>query len=1165
VICVLVRVWPKAFNQKETNLTKLAFMKKKLLMLFLGGLLLAMQSFAQQQTVTGKVTSAEDGQPIPGASVKINGSTSAVQTTTNGTYSIKANTGDVLQFSYLGFTTQERTVGSSTTINVTLATANTGLNEVVVVGYGTQRKANLTGAVTSVDVGKTLQSRPVADVGRALQGAAAGLSVVVPSGEVGLDPQIKIRGQFASFQGGSSPLILLDNVEIPSIQLVNPNDIASITLLKDAAASSIYGSKAAFGVVLITSKQGSESGKPQINYTNNFSFQNPSKKFEMGDVNALKYTIDAAERVGNTGVNGAFYYVDRASYEKAVKWKETYGNTIGPNDPTVFGRDWYVQGANQKMGVRTYDPYALMVEEWAPTQQQNISIGGTTGKTSYNIGLGLLDQSGMMKAAKVDQFTRYNASMRLTSQINDHLTVRAGAIYSRRNKEYAYVTTAAGADPWLYLYRWGPLYPLGNDENGDPIRSPASEAAAANTANILQNYMNINLGTTVNILKNWKVDFDYTFSNEEEMWKRPGTRFTARNSWSAPIARFDASGARVYVNDAGQVVSSTTPGAIAAFDLSPETYTAFGSTPDHIRRDAENFNSHTINALTTYSLQLNQDHDFKFIAGINRVTKNTESSWTQITGLTDIVNPQFNFGVGTVTGSGDKFWEAQLGYFGRINYAYKNKYLLEGNIRYDGSSKFTEDLWWRWYPSFSAGWVASEESFMQWTKPVLSMLKFRGSWGSIGDQSVPNNLYISTMGGGQSTWIGGTNTRVNFVGTPGAVSQYITWQDIVTTNFGVDASFLNNSLTLTGEVYQRNTDNMIIGAEGIPLTFGVGAPQGNYGAVQTRGWELAVNYNHQFKNGLGLNFRANISDAKTTLTEFGSTQIVTGNYVGKTIGEIWGYRTDRLYQMDDFELDASGKLQLITLTAAESKLNAGKQAYKLKTVNGQKPVYQPFVQTSANFRYGPGDVKFKDLNGDGEISNGINSLSDYGDLEKIGNTTPRYEYGFRLGADFKGFDFSAFFQGVGSRKIWGDGFLAIPGYNSADGAMPAAFVNDYWTPQNTGAFYPAAYNNGGSNVANNMQIQDRYLLNMAYLRLKNVTLGYSLPASLLKKVHVGSLRVYASLENFKTWDNLNGLPIDPEAININPIWEGTTTYNSGRTGTGIPTFKSVSFGVQLNF
>ncbi|HKZ67662.1 MAG TPA: SusC/RagA family TonB-linked outer membrane protein [Chitinophagaceae bacterium] len=1119
--------------------------------------------YAQERSIKGTVFSA-DNNPLAGVTVSVKNTLTATQTDSAGNFEIKAITGQTLQFSYIGFARKEIKIGEGGTISVSLLPEMETLSDVVVVGYGTQKRVNLTGAVSTIDVKKTLAGRPIADVGRGLQGAASGLSVTIPSGEIGSDPIIKIRGQLGSLAGGSSPLILLDNVEIPSIQVVNPNDIASITVLKDAASASIYGSKASFGVILITTKKGSRTSKPQISYSNNFSRQNVWKDLKMADVNGLKYTVMAAERIGTTTPTGAFYKVDRESYEKAVAWKEKYGNTIGPDDPTVFGRDWYVQGANLKMGVRTYDPYDYMVEEWAPTQQHDLSVGFTAGKTSYNFGLGLLDQSGMLKPAKKDQFTRHNISMKVSSDINKYITIRGGALYSRRNKEYAYATSSTTADPWYYLYRWSSLYPLGNDENGDPIRSPESEIAAANTANILQSYANFNLGTTVNITNNWKVDFDYTFSNQDETWKRPGTRYTARNSWVAPKARLDASGNPVYANnDVKQKVNNTVPATIAAYDLSMDAYTAAGSNPDHFARTVENFFSHTINAYTTYGLNLNDDHAFKFILGINRVTATTEWQSSQITNLIDITNPQFDFGIGTQTVDGDKRWESQLGYFGRINYAFKNKYLVEGNLRYDGSSKFTKALWWRWYPSVSAGWVASEENFMLWTKPVINSLKFRASWGSIGDQSVSNTLYMPIMATGQSTWINGA--RVNFVGSPAAIDAAIQWQDIVSKNVGVDIGLLKNKVNVSFDLFERNTNNMIVPQEGIPLTFGVSAPRGNYGALQTRGWELSVDFNHRFNNGLGINLRGNISDAKTTLTSYGSGTQVTSNYNGKDVGEIWGYRTDRLYQMSDFELDASGKPILITLTAAESALHAGKQAYKLKAgPDGKKPVYQPFLQNSANFRFGPGDVKFRDLNGDGEINNGKGTLADHGDLEMIGNSNPRYEYGFRIGADYKGFDISAFFQGVGSREIWGNGLLVIPGYNSADGAMPEAIAGNFWTSDHTEAFYPAAYNNGNSNTANNMQIQDRYLLNMAYLRLKNLTLGYSLPQSVIKKAWMSSCRVYVGLENIITWDHLGDLPIDPETISGYSMWN-ESNYNSGRTGMGVPAFKSVSFGLQLNF
>lgn len=1138
---------------------------KQFLFLFIL-LFCSLQSFSQSKTVTGTVTN-EKGEAVSAASVQVKGRTTGVITDQNGRYSISAGSNDVLQFNAVSYTTQERPVGDQSVIDVQLSSSESNLNDVVVVGYGTQRRGNLTGAVSTVDINKTLTNRPIADVGRGLQGVTPGLSVTIPSGEVGSDPLLKIRGQMTSFQGTTKPLILLDNVEIPSIQIVNPNDIASITVLKDAASSSIYGAKASNGVILITTKKGSGTTKPQINYTNNFSWQNIWKHLKMADVDALRYSVDAAERIGSTSPTGAFYYVDRASYLKAVQWKELYGNKIGPNDPTVFGRDWFVQGVqNSKMGIRTYNPYDLMVREWAPTQQHNLTVGQTIGKTSYNISLGMLDQSGMLKPAKKDAFSRYNASVRISSEINKYITMRAGSIFSRRNKEYAYITNNTTADPWLYLYRWGPLYPFGYDQNGDPIRSPWSEAKAANTANILQNYVNVSLGTTLNFTPNWKFDFDYTFSNQEEMWKRPGTRYTARNSWTAPVARVDENGKAVYVDSTGNVVPSTAPGAMRAYDLSYETYTGTGSSPDHIFRQVTNFYSGTINAFTTYNLNLNEDHNLKFILGLNQVASTNEWQSQQQNQLTDINNPQFNFAVGAPPIiEGDKTWESQLGYFGRINYSFKNTYLLEGNLRYDGSSKFPSRLWWKWYPSFSAGWVLSNEKFMDWSKEVINQLKVRASWGVIGDQTVPNNLYLPLMKSGLSNWIGGSGQRLPYVGYPSAIVSDISWQDIETKNLGVDVSVLRNKVNMTFDVYQRNTKNMIVPLEGIPYTFGSPAPQGNFGSLQTNGWEFSLDFNHRFENGLGINLKGNIADSRTKITEYGSSLLVTSNYNGKIYGDIWGYRTDRLYQMDDFELDANGKLQLITLTDKEVPAKyAGKKAYKLKSgPDGQKPIYQVFLQNSSNFYFGPGDVKFKDVNGDGVIDNGANSINDYGDLQIIGNSTPRYEYGFRIGADYKGIDFSVFFQGVGSREIWGSGFLAIPGFNAPDGAMPQTFA-DYWRPDNTEAFYPAAYSNSGSNTANNMQIQDRYLLDMSYLRMKNLTVGYSLPESIVKKIWASSFRVYMALENFITWDNLRGLPIDPESINGYSMWN-ETNYNSGRTGVGTPAFKTISVGLQLNF
>lgn len=1021
-----------------------------------------------QQTVSGVVRDANG--PLSDVSVSVLGSQVATSTDAEGRFSIVAANGSTLRFTMVGYQPQEVVV-SGGTVDVVMQMTDHNLDEVVVIGYGMQRRGNLTGSVSTIDVKQNLEARPVADVGRAIQGAAPGLNIVIPSGEVGADPRIRIRGQIGSFVGGAQPLILLDNVEIPSLQLVNPDDVESITVLKDASSTSIYGSKATFGVILITTKQGVGQERVTVSYTNNFSFQNPWKKLEMGDVNALKYTVDAVERVGGN-VAGAFYKVDRESWERAVEWKELYGGSVSAGDPTVYGRDWYFDPTrNFKFGVRTYDPFQAMVREWAPSQQHNVTVGGTSGRTSFNLGLGLLDQNGMFKPAKEDKFQRYNASLRVTSDINKYVTARAGVLFSQTDKRYPYVTNSTTADPWLYLYRWSSLYPLGNDENGDPIRSPASEAAAANTASLKYNYLNLNLGATFNIMENWTVDVDYTFSNREHVWDRPGTKYTARDSWVAAVVRNDANGNPIYVNPQGQEVPSTDPNAMRAYDLPYHTYTAPGAAPDHIYKLSENLFKHTINAYTTYNWQLDTDNNFIFMAGLNRVTDNWSDHFTQVTNLTDIVNPQFPYGIGNWTGGGGEYWEAQLGYFGRVNYAHQNKYLLSASLRYDGTSKFPTNLKWKWFPSFSAGWVLSEEAFMEWSRDVVDQLKFRGSWGRVGDQQVDNDLYVPTMSTALSTWIGSDGSRANFVGTPNAVSAAITWQQLVDLNLGVDTRFFGNRLGVTFDWFRRDMQNAIVPAEGVPLTFGTSAPQGNFGSLRTTGFDLAVDFNHRFDNGLGINVRGNLSDAKAVITAYGTTESVNGNYVGRTVGEIWGYRTDRLYQESDFELDADGNLQMITLTEAESAEYAGQRAYKLKNgPNGEKPVYQAFLQNSADFFFGPGDVKFRDLNGDGELDNGNSLLDDHGDLAIIGNTTPRYEYGFRLGADYKGFDFSVFFQGIGSRQMWGVGSLAIPGYHASDGAMPAAIVNNYWTPDHTDAFYPRAYNNAGANTGNNMHV-----------------------------------------------------------------------------------------------
>lgn len=356
---------------------------------------------------------------------------------------------------------------------------------------------------------------------------------------------------------------------------------------------------------------------------------------------------------------------------------------------------------------------------------------------------------------------------------------------------------------------------------------------------------------------------------------------------------------------------------------------------------------------------------------------------------------------------------------------------------------------------------------------------------------------------------------------------------------------------------------MIIPGESLPVTLGTTAPKGNYGSLRTKGWELSVDFQHRFANGLRVNAMASLSDATTMitrgadyLTNWEDRELSNQYSTGRRFGDIYGLVTDRLFQKEDFVYGADGKIVKTTVIYKGTARVTNKQT-------SPYPVYQVHYENGDKLIFAPGDVKFVDLDGDGYITPGSGTNGDPGDQKVIGNTTPRYEYSFRLGADYKGFDFSIFFQGIGKRKIWGSGQLAIPGYNAKEGALPKTFTKDYWTEDNTNAFYPRAWDLGGSDTGFSMQRQSQYLLDMSYLRIKNIILGYSVPTNLLKKISLSKARVYMSLENFFTFDKLRGLPIDPEAVSGYSMF--SDNYNLGRTGTGTPIFKSLSCGVQLTF
>ncbi len=1081
-------------------------MKRKLLTLFLGVFFMVIHAVAQQKAVTGKVID-EDKLPLPGVSVKIKGTNTGSSTDGNGNYSIQASAGQVLVFSFIGSVTQEVTVGNSNTINVTLRSDAKALEEVVVVGYGTQKKATLTGAISTVDVKKVLDSRPTTDVVRALQGAVPGLTITSPSGALGSTPSIRLRGMSGSLNGGGAqPLILLDNVEITDLSTVNPDDIESISVLKDASSASIYGTRAAWGVMLITTKSGKKSTPTRIKYSNNVSWATPTQTIEMASaaegaemaLTAYRRTNPTLARYGAVGM-----YVDDIAVEKMREWKRLYGGQdLGPE--MVLGRDFEIRDGFF-FPYREWDPGKEFMKDWAPQQKHDLSFSGGSDKITFNIGAGYLGQTGVIKV-NPDEFDRYNLTMNLNADVASWFTARGKMMFSNTKTTEPFSYGGTTYDPLYYLYRWPSQFPYGTYE-GLPFRNAITEIEQAKMTDRTNNLSRISLGGTLKVAKGLTVDADYTFAGYNGHRHETGGSVAARDFWSTGAA------------------------------LTYRTYTT--DAYNRVVYDSNWSRSNNGRVVANYSKNI-KDHALKFMAGAEAETYEYVFQRSDRRGLMDPNRGELDLTSGDQFTSGDHSHWSTMGVFGRVNYSFKNRYLFEVTGRYDGSSRFPANDRNAFFPSMSAGYIVSEEKFMEFTKPFLSMLKLRGSWGTVGHQNV-GNAFLSLMSASTTGWIDAT-TNKNTIGvsTPSVVSPSLTWETVEDLNLGLDTRFLKDKVGLSFDWYTRTTSDMISAGVTLPSSFGATAPKRNYGEMQTKGWEVAVDFNHGFENGLRINASASLSDFQEKITKFANTTMTTtSNYEGKILGEIWGYETDRYFTNDDFQQDASGNLVL---------------------VNG-RPVLKTGIPNQTQFEnsgfwFGPGDIKYKDLNGDGKVDQGANTVSNPGDQRVIGNSTPRYQYGFRVGADWKGFDFDVYFQGVGKRDLWVHSPATIPGISIGEGWYQHQL--DYWTPENPNAFYPRPSNVGQTPNVTNFKIQTKYLLNMAYLRAKNIALGYTLPAALTQKVNIQRARLYFSGENLFEKDHLGNLSIDPE---VDYTENG---LNDPRTfGRVYPYRRTVSFGLQV--
>ena len=1000
--------------------------------------------------IKGSVTS-DSGEPLTGVTVKVSGGGNGTVTDIDGNFSVNAAPGSLLTFSYTGFKPQ--TVKAQEGMQVVLQSSVNDLNEVVVVGYGTQKKANLTGAVASVN-GSVLENRPISNIGQGLQGVVPNLNVSMGHGGApGAGASFNVRGT-TSLNGGE-PLVLVDNVQMDA-NLVNPDDIESISVLKDAASAAIYGARAAYGVILITTKKGKLNSRPTVQFSASGYWQSPA--VEMHNVNSLDYLkmIDIAYQ--NSGGSG--HYFNPLVYE----YTEKYVN--GTYDQPVFFDKSY---SAFKYGYNGNTDWWNELYKTSFSQIYNASISGGSQKTRYYVSLGSNNQGGILKATD-EKYNKYNANINVTSELTPWMEVSAkiahtyttemhptGGTTAMNNTAYSGLSAYSG----MMKSDLSPLMPVkhpdGHYAGQGNFTNPVAIQAQGGNARYRQNDLWMTAGVKLTPIKGLIVNADYT-------WNYYGWASTqhVRNFYDY----------------------TAVPGT--------ENYYPWTNPSSVTRSNSDDYYS-SFNAFAEYNLSLgNNDHNMKFMVGYNQEKKRTQYYYAGRKDLIDPENPAINQAIGDMAIDGNMGQWAVNGTFARFNYDYKGRYLLELNGRYDGSSKFKKGHRYQFFPSISAAWRLSEEKFFEGVKSWWDNMKLRVSYGSLGNQAVNGNFpYLATYGINTKygALLGGG--RPVAVYAPGLVSSSFTWETVNQIDFGFDAAFLRNRLSASFDWYRRNTKDMLTDGEVLPAVLGASVPRQNAANLKTVGWELSLEWNDRLANGLSYHVKGVLSDYQSTITKFNNpTGLISQYYVGRKMNEIWGYVSNGLFQTE----------QEANAHANQSYLYGGK--------------------------WTAGDVRFEDLDGNNKIDIGDNTLANPGDRKIIGNSTPRFAFGITAGLEYKGIDFEMFWQGIGKRDWFpGNGSAAYWGFTN-EWQTPLTTSLDFWTPENTNAFFPRlGWANGG-----NRNTSTRYLQNASYCRLKNVTLGYTLPRNILDKIGVSRLRVYVTGENLLTFTSLIKA-FDPETLN----------------------------------
>lgn len=1084
-----------------------------LTMLFLGVSLSATgQTVDKGISVTVKVT--DKAGAMPGAGILVKGTTNGQITGADGTATLTNVAPDaVLVVTFVGYQTVEVPVKGRANVSVTLEDSLT-LDEIVVVGYGTQKKANLTGAVDQVG-SETFEGRSNANLTQMLQGQIPNLNLKFKDGRPNSSPSYNIRGTTSIGQGGSA-LILIDGVEgDPS--LLNPNDIESVSVLKDAASSAIYGSRAPYGVVLITTKT-ARQGKPTVSYQANLTFEQPTT---IPDYVSNGYTWADHFYKAYYNYNLSNPSGINKTMEFSTAWLAEYQRRNETGNYEVLVSDGSIGTAGRWLYfIEGEDYIGKLYRNHMTSQTHNISVSGSDDKFDYYVSGRYYGNNGIFDTdVNPESYKILNGRMKMGYKVTPWLRISNNTDISWTKYVMPQTYSEGNGNIWRNIADEGhPCSPIWNPDG------TLSHSAVYSVG-----------------------DYLYGHSNRGYINRQVKTTFAAQAKFLDDRLRLNAD--FTYRNKDFNTTVKKVKSEFSRYEGTTET---ISGTQSYLSETIRNYEYLATNEYVEFEDTFAGKHYFKALLGYNYEQETYKNTYSYNDDLLtpDVTNINLAMGIDNRSITGDYYRWRTVGAFARINYAFADRYLIEVNGRYDGSSKFPQRQRWAFFPSVSVGWRLTEEPWFKVSKDALSNIKFRASFGALGNSNVGNYAYDETFSFDNGRIINGA--KVRYTSAPAPIPESLTWETAQTLDFGLDMSFLKGRLSFTGDYYIRKTLDMYTVGPTLPDVFGASSPKGNYAEMTTRGYEMTIRWNDSFNlAGKPFNYglKASLVDYKSIIDKFNNRKkelstaaYNTNYYAGMVVGEIWGFVSNGLWQNQD-EIDA-----------AEAGALAAGQKY-----------YNPLMQTSKTYKLYPGDIKFEDLNGNGYIDRGQNTVDDPGDRKIIGNSEPRYIYSFGIDLEWNNIFLSAFFQGVGKQDwypsneasvIWGQ-------YNRPYAQMPKWHLNNYWTEDNPDAYLPryAGYYAPfykGTNNANT-----RYLMDVSYIRLKNLQVGYTLPAKWTDAIRMKKVSIFFSGENLWTWSPMYKYTRD---IDVTANIYGTDSVLSS-TGDGFnyPTLRSYSLGLNITF